>query len=66
MKLHRNFGIYRGYIYALLASIFNGTVGIFSVKMMSKGLSPYAVSFYKYFTAFLLITSWSASMPANA
>ncbi|HEV8052734.1 MAG TPA: DMT family transporter, partial [Parachlamydiaceae bacterium] len=47
-----------GYIYALLAAIFNGMVGIFSVKIMATGLSPYAIAFYKCLIAFLIITSW--------
>jgi drug/metabolite transporter (DMT)-like permease len=49
---------YLGYIYALLAAIFNGMIGIFSVKIMSVGLSPYAIAFYKCLIAFLIITSW--------
>ena len=49
---------YLGYIYALLAAIFNGMIGIFSVKIMSTGLSRYAIAFYKCLIAFLIITSW--------
>ena len=49
---------YLGYIYALLAAIFNGMIGIFSVKIMSAGISPYAIAFYKCLIAFLIITSW--------
>ena len=48
---------YQGYLYALLAAIFNGMIGIFSVKLMSTGLSPYAIAFYKCFIAFLIISS---------
>lgn len=47
-----------GYLYALLAAILNATVGIFSVKIMSTGLSAYAIAFYKCFIAFLIITIW--------
>ena len=49
---------YQGYLYALLAAIFNGMVGLFSVKIMATGLSPYAVAFYKCFVAFLMLTTW--------
>lgn len=48
----------QGFIYALLAAIFNGMVGIFSVKIMATGLSPYAIAFYKCLISFLIITSW--------
>jgi len=48
---------YQGYIYALLAAIFNGMIGIFSVKLISTGLSPYAIAFYKCFVAFLMLTT---------
>lgn len=47
-----------GYIYALLAAIFNGMIGIFSVAIMTSGLSPNAISFYKCLISFLIITSW--------
>lgn len=36
-----------GVIYALLAAIFNGTVGVLSVKLFQSGLSPAQVAFYK-------------------
>jgi drug/metabolite transporter (DMT)-like permease len=49
---------YKGYIYALLAAIFNAMIGIFSVKIMAISLGPYAIAFYKCFIAFLIITSW--------
>lgn len=48
----------KGYIYALLAAIFNGMIGIFSVKLMFQGLSPYAISFYKCFIAFAILTTY--------
>lgn len=49
---------YLGYIYAFLAAIFNGMIGIFSVKIMSTGLSPYAIAFYKCLISFVIITGW--------
>ena len=49
---------YLGYFCAFMAAIFNGMIGIFSVKIMSIGLSPYAIAFYKCFIAFLIITGW--------
>ncbi|NPD01265.1 DMT family transporter [Brenneria sp. hezel4-2-4] len=36
-----------GIVYALLAAIFNGTVGVLSVKLFQTGLSPAQVAFYK-------------------
>ena len=38
---------YIGIIYALLAAIFNGTVGVMSVKLFQAGLSSSEVAFYK-------------------
>lgn len=49
---------YLGYICAFLAAIFNGMIGIFSVKIMESGLSPYAIAFYKCLISFLIITGW--------
>ena len=49
---------YAGFIYALLAALFNGMIGIFSVKIMAISLSPYAIAFYKCLIAFLIITGW--------
>lgn len=49
---------YQGYFIALLASVFNGMIGILSVEIMSTGLSPYCVAFYKCFVAFIAITSY--------
>lgn len=40
-------GKYIGIIYALLAAIFNGTVGVMSVKLFQAGLSSSEVAFYK-------------------
>jgi drug/metabolite transporter (DMT)-like permease len=49
---------YEGFIYALLAALFNGMIGIFSVKIMALKLSPYAIAFYKCLIAFLILTGW--------
>lgn len=49
---------YSGYFFALMAAIFNAMIGIFSVKIMETGLSPYAVAFFKCFIALLILTSW--------
>ncbi|ATI92485.1 DMT family transporter [Salmonella enterica] len=38
---------YAGIIYALLAAIFNGTVGVMSVKLFQSGLSANEIAFYK-------------------
>jgi drug/metabolite transporter (DMT)-like permease len=47
-----------GYIYAILAAICNGLIGIFSVKIMKIGMHPYAVSFYKCLFALIIISSF--------
>lgn len=49
---------YSGYFYALMAAIFNAMIGIFSVKIMESGLSPYAVAFFKCFISLAILTSW--------
>jgi drug/metabolite transporter (DMT)-like permease len=49
---------YQGYLYALMAAIFNAMIGIFSVEIMETGLSPYAVAFFKCFIALVMLTSW--------
>lgn len=49
---------YHGYIYALLAAVFNAMIGIFSVKLMEAGLTPYAISFYKCFISCAILTGW--------
>ncbi|WJV64315.1 DMT family transporter [Pectobacteriaceae bacterium CE70] len=45
-----------GIIYALLAAIFNGTVGVFSVKLFQSGLSPNQVAFYKCSLGLIIIS----------
>lgn len=47
-----------GYLYALIAAVFNAMIGIFSVKIMETGLSPYAISFFKCLIALGILTSW--------
>ncbi|ECK2142521.1 DMT family transporter [Salmonella enterica subsp. enterica serovar Enteritidis] len=48
---------YAGIIYALLAAIFNGTVGVMSVKLFQAGLSSDEVAFYKCLIGlFILLT----------
>ena len=49
---------YEGFIYAVLAALFNGMIGIFSVKIMAISLGPYAIAFYKCLIAFLILTGW--------
>jgi len=49
---------YSGYLYALMAAVFNAMIGIFSVKIMEIGLSPYAVAFFKCLIALAILTSW--------
>jgi drug/metabolite transporter (DMT)-like permease len=50
--------IYLGFILAFFAALFNGMVGIFSVKIMSYGLHPITVVFYKCLIGVVVITSW--------
>ena len=47
-----------GYVYAILAAVFNGFIGIFSTKLIKIGLPTYAVSFYKCLLALAIITSY--------
>lgn len=49
---------YTGYVYAILAAICSGTIGIFSVKAISAGLPALAIAFYRCLIALLLITTW--------
>ncbi|MBK4715309.1 MULTISPECIES: DMT family transporter [Tenebrionibacter/Tenebrionicola group] len=46
---------YIGIIYALLAAIFNGTVGVMSVKLFQAGLSSSEVAFYKCLIGLLIL-----------
>jgi len=45
-----------GILYALFAAIANATIGVISLKLMNKGLSYAAISFYKCLFAFIIIT----------
>lgn len=44
-----------GTILALLAALFNGTVGVFSVNLFATGISSEGVAFYKSFIALIII-----------
>jgi drug/metabolite transporter (DMT)-like permease len=46
---------YLGFIYALLAALFNGVIGVVSVKIMASGLHPFEVAFYKCLISFIII-----------
>ncbi|MBD2821537.1 DMT family transporter [Xenorhabdus sp. 42] len=48
---------FSGMVYALLAAIFNGTVGVLSVKLFQSGVSPSQVAFYKCFIGLIIIFS---------
>lgn len=48
---------YIGIIYALLAAIFNGTVGVISVKLFQAGLSSSEVAFYKCLVGLFILSS---------
>ena len=49
---------YQGYFFGLLAACFNGLIGVFSVKIMEQGFTPFAVAFYKCFIGFMILTTW--------
>ena len=50
--------LYLGYICAILAAIFNGMIGVFSVKIMHLGLPPFAIAFYKCLISLAILTAW--------
>jgi drug/metabolite transporter (DMT)-like permease len=50
--------MYVGCMFAILAALFNGMVGIFSVNIMSYGLHPITVVFYKCLMGVIMITIW--------
>ncbi len=44
-----------GVIFALLAALFNGTVGVLSVNIFNSGLTPEGVAFFKCLIALLIV-----------
>lgn len=49
---------YLGLIYALLAAMCNATIGIFSTKLLTAGMPPFAIAFYRCLIAFVLLSSY--------
>ncbi|MCC2624329.1 MAG: EamA/RhaT family transporter [Burkholderiales bacterium] len=43
---------------ALLAAIFNAMIGIFSVKLISYGMQPFEIAFYKCLIALIMISTY--------
>ena len=53
----------RAEFFALIAAIFNGSIGVFTRFGFNSGLTPNTLAFWKCFGAFLLLETFARNSP---